>query len=421
MGLLRQLWAQRQHPSSHTGWEKIFGTGMMSHAGVPVTEEGALALSAVFACARVLGEGVAMLPLLTYRRRADGGKDRATDHPLYNLLKELPNPEMTSFELRETLTVHTALRGNGYAEIEWSNGGRPLALWPLNPAKMEVTRQQGQLRYLYTLPDGTTANLPAFRVHHLRGMSGNGIQGYSVVRLAMQSIGLGLGTEEYGARFFGNGARPGMLLKHPGVLSEPAYKRLQESWDASHQGLSNAHRVKILEEGMDAITVGVPPEEAQFLETRKFQVSEIARWFRVPPHMVGDLEKATFSNIEEQGLEFVIYTLGPWLTRHEQALQRDLLTEGERKTIFIEYLVNGLLRGNIEARYNAYSIGIQGGFLSPNEVRSMENMNPYEGGDTYLLPLNMAPTASTGSANGDGKQAKMSGRKAKGVDDGDGA
>jgi len=414
MGLLSRLWARRQHPGSHTGWEKIFGAGMMSHAGVTITEEeGALALSTVFACARVLGESVAMLPLLTYRRRADGGKDRAGDHPLYSLLHDQPNPEMTSFEWRETKTVHIALRGNGYSEIEWSKAGRPLALWPLNPAKMEVVRKSGELRYLYTLPDGTTANLPSWRIHHVRGMSHNGIQGYSVVRLAMQSIGLGLGTEEYGARFFGNGARPGMLLKHPGVLSEPAYKRLQESWDASHQGLSNAHRVKILEEGMDVTTVGVPPEEAQFLETRKFQVNEIARWFRIPPHMVGDLEHASFSNIEEQGLEFVIYTLMPWLVRHEQAISRDLLTESERQTFFVKYLVNGLLRGNILTRYQAYGAGIQGGFLSPNEVRIFEDMNPYEGGDQYLLPLNMV-AASTSSAAG----VKP---KAKGEDDGAGA
>jgi HK97 family phage portal protein len=241
---------------------------MVSHTGVPVTEESALTLSTVFACARVLGESVAMLPLPTYRKRADGGKERATDHPLYRLLHDAPNPEMTSFEWRETKIVHAALRGNGYSEIEWSKSGRPLALWPLNPAKMEITRAPspstgspstssggGELRYLYTLPDGTVANLPSWRVHHVRGMSGDGIRGYSVVRLAMQAIGLGLGTEEYGARWFGNGARPGLLLKVPGRLSDAAYDRLKKSWNAEHEGLSQAHRVKILEEGLDAMTV----------------------------------------------------------------------------------------------------------------------------------------------------------------------
>lgn len=418
MGFLTTLLERREHPSSHSGWERIFGGGMTSHAGVTVTEEGALSLSTVFACAKVLGESVAMLPLLTYRKRADGGKERAPEHPLYSLLHDLPNPEMTAFEWRETKTVHVALRGNGYSEIEWSNGGRPLALWPLNPAKMEIVRQAGELRYLYQLPDGTTANLPSWRVHHVRGMSGNGIQGYSVVRLAMQSIGLGLGTEEFGARWFGNGARPGLLLKAPGRLSDGAYARLKESWNADHQGLSNAHRVKILEEGLDAMTVGVPPEESQFLETRKFQVNEIARWFRVPPHMVGDLEHASFSNIEEQGLEFVIYTLMPWLVRHEQAISRDLLTETERQTYFVKYLVNGLLRGNIETRYAAYSTAILNGIMSPNEVRILEDMNPYEGGDTYLLPLNMVPADQAGQL--DSKTVNQSDSETVGQSDGSG-
>lgn len=397
MGFLTTLLERREHPSSHSGWERIFGGGMTSHAGVPVTEESALSLSTVFACARVLGESVAMLPLLTYRRRADGGKERAQDHPLYRLLHDQPNPEMTAFEWREAKTVHVALRGNSYSEIEWSGGGRPLALWPLNPAKMEVVRTNGELRYLYTLPNGTVANLPAWRIHHVRGMSGNGIQGYSVVRLAMQAIGLGLGTEEFGAKWFGNGARPGFLLKVPGRLSDQAYGRLKESWNADHQGLSNAHRVKILEEGLDTANVGVSPEESQFLETRKFQVNEIARWFRIPPHMVGDLENASFSNIEEQGLEFVIYTLMPWLVRDEQALSRDLLTETEQQTFFVKYLVNGLLRGNVQARYQAYSTAVLNGLMSPNEVRILEDMNPYEGGDTYLLPLNMVPADQVGS------------------------
>lgn len=422
MGFLTTLLERREHPSSHSGWERIFGGGMTSHAGVAVTEESALSLSTVFACARVLGESVAMLPLLTYRRRADGGKERAQDHPLYRLLHDQPNPEMTAFEWREVKTVHVALRGNSYSEIEWSGGGRPLALWPLNPAKMEVVRTNGELRYLYNLPNGTVANLPAWRVHHVRGMSGNGIQGYSVVRLAMQAIGLGLGTEEFGAKWFGNGARPGFLLKVPGRLSDQAYIRLKESWNADHQGLSNAHRVKILEEGLDTANVGVSPEESQFLETRKFQVNEIARWFRIPPHMVGDLENASFSNIEEQGLEFVIYTLMPWLVRDEQALSRDLLTETEQQTFFVKYLVNGLLRGNVQARYQAYSTAVLNGLMSPNEVRILEDMNPYEGGDTYLLPLNMVPADQVGQAapsvsSGAGQNAQRAAFECRAADD----
>lgn len=399
MGFVRQLLnfrsVQSGHPSQHS-LAAIFGMGPTSYTGVAVNDDTAMTYSAVFAAIRLLSWSTAMLPLLTYRRQ-ERGKVRAEDHPLYPLLKEQANPEMTAFDFRSTLMSHAVGRGNGYAEIEWSKAGEPLALWPLNPAKMTPERVNGQLRYLYQLPDGTTANLPAWRIHHVRGLSGNGVVGYSPVRLAMQAIGLGLATEEFGSRFFGNGARPGLIVKHPGQLSDTAFKNLQKSFNAEHQGLSNSHRIKILEEGMDIETVGVPPEEAQFLETRKFQVTEIARWFNVPPHMIADMSGATFSNIEEQGVEFVTYSLGPWLTNVEQALARDLLTEPEKKVLLIEHLVDGLLRGRTSERYAAYQTALQGGWMSPNEVRERENMNPYEGGDTYLLPMNMAPAGTTDS------------------------
>lgn len=353
--------------------------------------------SAVFACVRLLSWSTAMLPLLTYRRRPGRGKDRATDHPAYNLLKESANPEMTAFDFRSTLMSHAVGRGNGYAEIEWSKAGRPLALWPLNPARMDVQRTNGQLRYLYSLSDGTTANLPAWRVLHVRGLSGNGITGYSPIRLAMQTIGLGLGTEEYGARLFGNGSKPGGMLKHPGKLSDTAYERLKKSWAADHQGLSNAHRLKILEEGMTFESVGVDPEEAQFLETRKFQINEIARWFNVPPHMIADLDKATFSNIEEQSVGFVVYSLGPWLVNLEQQVALSLFSATEARSLFVEHLTDALLRGRTADRYDAYSTAIQNGIMSPNEIRDRENLNPYDGGDVYLLPLNMVPADQVGA------------------------
>lgn len=395
MGLVGQLLTRAAgHPSQHS-LAAIFGMGANSYSGVSVTEDSAITYSAVFAAIRLLSWSTAMLPLLTYRRQ-QRGKVRAEDHPLYPLLKEQSNPEMTSFDFRSTLMAHAVGRGNGYAEIEWSNGGKPLALWPLNPAKTTPERIGGQLRYLVNLPDGTTANLPSWRVHHIRGLSSNGVIGYSPIRLAMQAIGLGLATEEFGSRFFGNGARPGLIIKHPGELSDTAFDKLKASWNADHEGLSNSHRVKILEEGMDIETVGVPPEEAQFLETRKFQITEIARWFNVPPHMIADMSGATFSNIEEQGVEFVTYSLGPWLTNSEQALSRDLLTDEEKRTILIEHLVDGLLRGRTSERFAAYQSALQGGWMSPNEVRERENLNPYDGGDTYLLPLNMAPADQAG-------------------------
>lgn len=398
LGIISQLLERRTHPSQQS-LAAIFGLNSNTYAGVAVTEETAMSYSAVFAAVRLLSWTTAMLPLLTYRRRPAGGKDRATDLPLYNLLKEETNPEMTAFDFRATIMSHAVGRGNGYAEIEWSNAGQPLALWPLNPAKMEPTRTKGELRYLYTLPDGTTANLPAWRIHHIRGLGNNGIIGYSPIRLAMQAIGLGLGTEEYGSRLFSNGAKPGGIVKHPGKLSDTAYERIKKSWNAEQQGLSNAHRTRILEEGMSFENIGVAPEEAQFLETRKFQVNEIARWFNVPPHMIADLDKATFSNIEEMGIGFVIYSLGPWLTNMEQALQRDLLTPTEKRSIFIEHLVDALLRGRILERYQAYQTAIMNGIMSPNEARDRENLNPYDGGDVFLQPLNMAPVGTTPAAS----------------------
>lgn len=367
----------------------IFDLGSNSYAGNVVNEDTALTFGAVYACIRIISESVAMLPLLTYRRQKDGGKERAVNHPVYDLLHDEPNPEMTPLEFREVITSHVASWGNGYAEIEWSNSGRPLALWPLNPGKMDIERKNGQLRYNYTLPNGQGRTLPAYRIHHVRGLGKNGIIGYSPIRLAMQSIGLGLGTEEYGARFFGNGARPGGMLKHPGKLSDTAYDRLKKSFTDAHEGLSNAHRLKILEEGLSYEAVGIPPEEAQFLETRKFQVTEVARWWRVPPHMLADLDRSTFANVYEMSQEFLTYTLQPWLTRIEQALRRDLLTSSERKELLIEHLIDGLLRSDPAARSQFYQMMITNGVMSRNEVRIRENLNPYPGGDSYLVPLNM--------------------------------
>jgi len=378
---------------------------------VTVTEESALTSSAVWACVKVLAESVAVLPLITYRRNGDGGKSRAVDHPLYKLLKDSPNPEMTAFEFRSTLTGHVAAWGNGYAEIAWGRSGYPVALWPLLPNKMEnVSRVNGQLMYDYRMPDGSLKTFNGQQIHHVRGLSGNGIVGYSPIRQAMQAIGLALATEEFGARFFGNGARPGVILKHPGRLSSEAVGRLREGWNSAHEGLSNAHRVRILEEGMDVETVGIPPEEAQFLQTRQFQIAEIARMYRIPAHMVGDLSRSTNNNIEHQSIEFVVQTLMPWLRNFEQAMQRDLMTPRDRDGFFVEHLVDGLMRGDTASRYAAHQTGRQAGFLSVNDIRKMENMDPIEGGDTYLEPLNMVAVGSQGADDGQGQADGQAGR-----------
>ena len=394
-GVFRPWLERRTHPSQPANWFlEMFRQPTAS--GVNVTHQTSLQSAAVFACVRILAESVGMLPLIMYERLSDGGKRRAIDHPLYELLHRLPNPEMTSMELRETLVGHQTLWGNAYAEIEFDNGGRVRGLWPLRPDRTTPERVNGCLVYKVTLPTGGQVGLPFERVLHIRGLSYDGVRGYDPISLARQSIGLALATEEFGSRFFGNGSQLGTVLEHPGKLSDEAHERLKKSVEMRHQGLSNAHRLMILEEGMKVESMGVPPENAQFLETRKFQVAEIARLYRIPPHMLADLERATFSNIEQQSLEFVIYTLMPWLTRWEQAIYRDLLTPNERPRYFAEHLVDGLLRGDIKSRYEAYSIGRQNGWLSANDVRTFENLNPIEGGDVYLIPLNMVPANQAG-------------------------
>jgi HK97 family phage portal protein len=357
--------------------------------GASVTPSSAITNTAVLGCVMVLSQSVASLPLITYRRTADG-KERASSHALYTVLHSLPNPEMTSFDLRETLMMHLTLWGNAYCEIEMNRRGDVLALWPLRPDRTWPARHDdGQLWYHTRLPNNREVALPKYRVWHIRNLSVGGIMGMSPIALAREAIGLSKAGEELGNRFFANGAKPGGVLQHPGKLSDEAYDRLKGSWEARHQGLDNVNRVAILEEGMQWKDVGMPLDDAQFLETRKFQIGEIARVFRVPPHMIQDLDRATFSNIEHQGIDFVTYSLTPWLVRIEQSISRDLVGPIERNAIFAEFMIDGFLRGDIASRYSAYSIGRQWGWLSRNDIRRMENMNPIEGGDDYLTPMNM--------------------------------
>jgi len=381
--------SRRTHPSQDADWARLFGLQSAStYAGVTVTEEGALALPAVYACVRVLSETVASLPLIVYQRQTRG-KTRAENHPLYRILHTQPNPEQTAMEFREMMTASLCLWGNAYAEIVRNGSGQTAELWPLRPDRMAVRRVRGQVEYEYAPGDGSTVKLRREQVHHVRTLSGDGLVGYSPVRTAMQAVGLALATEEYGARFFGNGARPGIVLQHPGALSDKAYDRLRGSWQEEHGGLSQAHRIRILEEGMTVETLSVPPEEAQFLQTRQFQAEEIARIYRMPPHKIGLLNNATFSNIEHQAIEFVTDTVRPWLVRFEQAIQRDLLTANEQKRFYAEHLVEGLLRGDTMSRYQAYAVARQWGWMSANDIRRLENMDEIEGGDEYLTPMNM--------------------------------
>lgn len=399
-GILKSIFEQRAL-DENTGWGLItkLRDGVSTHttAGIQVNELSSLRSTAVLGCVRILSETVASLPLPVYEVLPDGGKKPARDHPLYTVLHDLPNPEMTSFNLRETLIVHAALWGNAYCEIVSDGVGNVRELWPFRPDRMQMYRNsQGELIYIYSSEKLGNRPYPAENIFHLRGLGMNGLMGLSMIKLAAQAIGLSLATEQFGAAFFGNGATPGGVLQHPGKLDDEAYKRLKESWNEQHQGSEKNARVAILEEGLTFERIGIPPEDAQFLETRKFQITDIARIFRVPPHMLADLERATFSNIEHQGIEFVSHSIRPWLVNYEQEIYRSLMTPPERKKFKAEFNVDGLLRGDIVSRYQAYAQGRQNGWLSANDVRRRENMNPIEGGDTYLIPLNMIPADQAG-------------------------
>lgn len=405
MGILSGIFKSRDKPQNATSGSayRFFIGG--SSSGKNVNERSAMQMTAVYSCVRILSEAVASLPLHVYTYNGDGGKEKAVKHPLYFLLHDEPNPEMTSFVFRETLMTHLLLWGNAYAQIIRNGKGEIIALYPLMPNRMTVDRDdKGQLYYRYnTSKDdaptmkGSMVNLKPSDVLHIPGLGFDGLVGYSPIAMAKNAIGMAIACEEYGAKFFANGATPGGILEHPGTVKDP--QRVRESWTSAFGGSSNANKVAVLEEGMKYTPISISPEQAQFLETRKFQINEIARIFRVPPHMVGDLEKSSFSNIEQQSLEFVKYTLDPWVARWEQAIVRSLFTTDEKTQYFVKFNVDGLLRGDYQSRMNGYAIGRQNGWMSANDIRELENLDRIpeeEGGDLYLINGNMTKLKDAG-------------------------
>ena len=369
-----------------------FGT---ANSGEKVDEQSAMQISTVYACVRLLAETVAALPLHLYRYTDDGkGKEGASDHPLYRILYRQPNDEMSSFTWRETMMTHLLLWGNAYCQIIRDGRNQVLGLYPLLPENVEVDRDgQGQLYYIY---HAYTDEVPGeqnqdiyFRkdeILHIPGLGFNGLVGFSPIAMMKNSLGTTLAVEKYGASFFTNGAQPSGVLEHPGVLKDP--QKIRDNWTAVYGGANNAHRVAVLEEGMAYKAISLPPEDSQFLSTRQFGVEEICRIFRVPPHMVQSMEHATFSNIEHQSIDFVVHTLTPWLVRFEQAIIKDLLLTEEQDVLFPKFNVDGLLRGDYQSRMNGYATGISNGFLSPNDIHRLENMDlipAEEGGDDYYL------------------------------------
>lgn len=406
MRLFKGLFRTRDAPKNRTSGSAFSFFMGSSTSGKRVNERTAMQMTAVYSCVRILSEAVASLPLHFYEYKDDGSKIKAVGHPLYGLLHDEPNPEMTSFVFRETLMTHLLLWGNAYAQIIRNGKGEVIALYPLMPDRMRVDRdEKGHLYYEYQISvddahinKGSTVQLSPSEVLHIPGLGFDGLVGYSPIAMAKNAIGLAIAAEEYGSKFYANGAAPSGVLEHPGTLKDPS--KVRDSWSQTFGGSANSHKVAVLEEGMKYTPISISPNEAQFLETRKFQINEIARIFRVPPHMVGDLEKSSFSNIEQQSLEFVKYTLDPWVTRWEQSMIRSLLSAEEKKKYFIKFNVDGLLRGDYQSRMNGYATARQNGWMSANDIRELENLDriPTElGGDLYLINGNMTKLEDAGA------------------------
>ena len=385
------LFRARDKPRDSVSAAPVFYFGT-SGSGKSVTAQTAIQLSTVYACVRVISETVASLPLGVYEATNDGNL-KAGDHPLYRLIHDEPNAEMTSFVFREVMLAHLLLYGNSYSQIIRSGKNTVVGLYPLLPDHMDVDRDsKGNLTYTYTTSDGKTVVIKPQDILHIPGLGFDGIIGYSPIALEKNAIGLGIASEEYGSKFFSNGARPSGILTHPNTVKNP--KAVRESWNSAYGGSSNSNRVAILEEGMTFTPLSIPNNEAQFLETRKFQVDEICRIFRVPPHLVGNLEHATFSNIEHQSIDFAVHTIRPWLVRIEQSMNRALFTDQEKGRFYVQFNIDGLMRGDYKSRMEGYAIARQNGWMSANDIRALENQNPIpkeEGGDAYLVNGNMIP------------------------------
>lgn len=402
MSLLRPIRATQPEATQQRSLEelaKFYGLEVSTPAGVPVTEQTSLRLSTVYACVRLIAESLASLPLQVFRR-LDRGKQLLPADERYRILHDQPNAAMDSFTFRETLAGHVLLWGNGYAWIERGARGKIVALWPVRPDKIkaEQDKKTGELRYQYDFR-GETLKATAASMLHIRGIGFDGITGYSPIGLMKGGIGMGLAAENFGAQFFGNSALPSGILSTTKKLSPDAEVRLKAAWQGMHGG-DNRWKVAVLEEGLTWTQLGTKPNEAQYLETRAFQAVEIARAFRVPPWMVGiDTKGMTYSNVEQQMLAFVTHTLRPWMVRFEQGFKAKLFPEPD---VFAEFNADGLLRGDLKSRYEAYAIG-HNRWLTTNEIREKENLNPVDGGDDMQAPAALPAPANQDDESGDGQ------------------
>ena len=399
MGALARAVGERSNLATPEKWlVDWFKGGTETPSGINVTEDTALHYGPFFAGVRIISEDLGSLPFPLYESLEPRGKRRATDHPLYPLLHNEPNPVMSSQTFRETLTGHAVMWGGGYAEIVHKRGVVK-ELWPLRPDRMKVKFNRRTRRLIYDYDDqgnGIRRRFLPDEILHIYGLGFDGVRGYSVLELARNSIGAGVASEQFGASFFGNAARPSGFLRHPGVLGDPARKNLKESIEKMHKGSQNTGRLALLEEGMEWQQIGIPPDDAQFLETRRFDVLDMARWLRLPPFMLAELGRATWNNIESEKIDYVTKSLRTWLTRWEQAVWMRLLDSEEQQTFFAEHTIEGLLRGDTKSRFESYRMGREIGVYSADDILELENRNPLpdDKGSVYFVPLNWVPAPS---------------------------
>lgn len=414
MGLISDLFERRSitlsNPEQWPQIMQLFGL-KDSKTGVSVNESNAVNLTIVYACVRLLSDSLAMIPFQLFKE-TENGKEKAVNHPLYKLIAKQPNPQMSSYTFRKMMMTNLLLWGNAYAIIERDNGVIS-KLTPVASSNMRVVEDaSGNVSYMYRGTTGNELPMKSEQILHIKNFSFDGKIGLSPISLAREAVGLGIALEEFGAVYFKNGTNLGGIAEHPNKLSPTAMQNLRESLQSKFEGVGNAHKMIVLEEGMKFQKIAIPANDAQFIESRKFQINEIARFFNVPPHMVGDLDRATFSNIEHQAIQYVTYSLLPWCYCWEQEVDKTLLSEKEQTKYFTKFNVNGLLRGDFVTRTQGYHLMIQDGVYSINDVRSLEDMNKIEDGDTHffngnMVPIDMAGTEPEQDENNDKQEEQM--------------
>jgi len=372
----------------------FFG-GNPSASGESVTEDTALKLSVVFSCVKILSETMGTIPLKVFKK-TDTGKEPFFNHPLYKILYLQPNPEITSYHWKAMKMSNILLHGNHYCEIQRNRGGRIIALWPLPPNRVKMFRAEDKkIYYRVSINGAEDIDMPANKILHLKGLTLNGLEGLSVLSAAREAIGLGLAGQNSASVFFKNGSQLTGVLEHPGGkglgLSNPAAKRIRKSWEETHTGIPQQHRIALLEEGMKFRAISISPQDSQLLESRKFSVVDVSRFFRVPLHKINNLEKATNNNIEHQSLEFVMDSISPYTVNFEQEYQIKIFLPSEFGSIYPKYILKGLLRGDIKTRYEGYNKAKNSGWMSADEIRELEDMNnlPDGLGKKYHIPMNM--------------------------------